>query len=184
MSVQKKPSLASKFLLSFGLILVSSVYAAWQSIRNEAQTSAQITPGQSYREANQALLQTLANLSAQTTPASTPTPVPSMMGGGGMMNRMLGLYADGSYTGTSFDAYYGTVQVKVVVGGGKITDVQFLQYPNSRSNSREINAQAMPMLVQEAITAQNAQVNGVSGATFTSDAFVQSLTSALALAKN
>lgn len=97
---------------------------------------------------------------------------------------MRGLYADGSYTGSPADAYYGTVQVKVIVSGGQITGVQFLQYPSDRSTSRYINGQAMPMLTQEAIQAQSANVNGVSGATATSGAFVQSLASALALAKN
>jgi len=96
----------------------------------------------------------------------------------------MGLYTDGSYTGDAADAYYGTVQVKAVVQGGKIADVQFLQYPSDRSTSRYINSQAMPLLTQEAITAQSAQVDGVSGATFTSGAFKQSLASALALAKN
>lgn len=96
---------------------------------------------------------------------------------------MRGLYADGSYTGNAADAYYGTVQVKAIVSGGKIADVQFVQYPNERANSRYINGQAMPMLTQEAIQAQSAQVSGVSGATFTSQAFEQSLASALALAK-
>ena len=179
---KKKSSPVSKLLLSFGLIFASSAYALWQNMRSEARLSGEITPGQSYREANQALLQTITNLGAQTTPASTSTPVPPMMGSG-MMNRMRGLYADGSYTGNSFDAYYGMVQVKVLVVSNKITDVQFLQYPNNRSNSRMINNQAMPLLTEEAIQAQSAQVNGVSGATFTSDAFQKSLASALVLAK-
>jgi uncharacterized protein with FMN-binding domain len=108
------------------------------------------------------------------TPAPTPAPAP----------KPVGQYADGSYTGSAADAYYGTVQVKAVISGGKIADVQFLQYPNDRSTSRYINSQAMPLLTQEAIQAQSANVSGVSGATATSDAFVQSLTSALALAKN
>lgn len=103
-----------------------------------------------------------------------------------MMNApmMRSIYADGSYTGTAADAYYGIVQVKAVITNGRITDVQFLQHPDTHSTSREINSQAMPLLTQEAIQAQNANVSGVSGATATSDAFVQSLSSALALAKN
>ncbi len=95
-----------------------------------------------------------------------------------------GPYADGSYTGSPADAYYGTVQVKAIISSGTIADVQFLQYPSDRSTSRYINSQAMPMLTQEAIQAQSANVNGVSGATATSGAFVQSLASALSLAKN
>ena len=105
------------------------------------------------------------------------------MMGNGMGPMMRGLYADGSYTGTAADAYYGLVQVKAIIANGKIADVQFLQYPNDHSTSQEINSQAMPLLTQEAIQAQSANVSGVSGATETSIAFKQSLASALILAK-
>ncbi|MDB5163748.1 MAG: FMN-binding protein [Candidatus Saccharibacteria bacterium] len=88
-------------------------------------------------------------------------------------------YKDGSYTGTAADAYYGYIQVKAIISGGKLTDVIFLQYPNDRENSVSINQQAMPYLKQEAIQAQSAHVNTISGASDTSQAFVQSLTSAL-----
>ncbi|HQT83108.1 MAG TPA: FMN-binding protein, partial [Candidatus Paceibacterota bacterium] len=87
-------------------------------------------------------------------------------------------------TCSAADAYYGTVQVKAVITNGKLADVQFVQYPNTHSTSVYINQQAMPMLTQEAIQAQSANVSGVSGATDTSIAFVQSLASALARAKN
>ena len=91
-------------------------------------------------------------------------------------------YKDGSYTGDVADAFYGNIQVQVTVSGGKITDVQFLQYPNDRQNSIYINQQAMPILRQEALQAQSAHVDGVSGATDTSQAFVESLSSALSKA--
>jgi uncharacterized protein with FMN-binding domain len=93
-----------------------------------------------------------------------------------------GQYRDGTYTGNSANAYYGNVQVKVTIQGGKITDVAFLDYPKDRSTSLMISNQAMPQLVQEAIQAQSANVNGVSGATDTSAAFQQSLSSALSQA--
>jgi uncharacterized protein with FMN-binding domain len=92
-------------------------------------------------------------------------------------------YKNGSYTGSVADAYYGNVQVKAVIANGKISDVQFLQYPNDRSTSQMINSQAMPLLTQEAIQVQSAQVDGVSGATQTSRAFIQSLSNALSQAK-
>ena len=92
-------------------------------------------------------------------------------------------YKDGSYTGSSEDAYYGNVQVKTVVSGGKIADVQFLQYPHDAARSLAINTLAMPNLKQEAIQAQDAHVDIVSGATDTSNAFMQSLSSALIQAK-
>lgn len=92
-------------------------------------------------------------------------------------------FKDGQYTGTTADAYYGNIQVQATVQGGKLSDVQFLQYPSDQRNSVEINSQAMPQLKQEAIQAQSAHVNTVTGATDTSRAFVESLTAALTAAK-
>ncbi len=94
-----------------------------------------------------------------------------------------GSYKDGTYTGSIADAYYGNVEVAATIAGGKITDVALLQYPNDHPDSIMINQQAMPYLKQEAIQAQSAQVQIVSGATFTSEAFQQSLAAALAQAK-
>lgn len=91
-------------------------------------------------------------------------------------------YKDGQYTGSVADAYYGYIQVLAIVSGGKLTDVRFLQYPNDQPNSVAINSQAMPYLKQEALQAQSAHVNIISGATDTSQAFVQSLSSALSRA--
>ncbi len=93
-------------------------------------------------------------------------------------------YKDGTYTGSAADAFYGNIQVQAIISGGKITDVTFLQYPNEQSHSIEINQQADPVLTQETIQAQSAQVDIVSGATDTSQAFIQSLTSALDQAKS
>lgn len=94
-----------------------------------------------------------------------------------------GLYKDGQYTGTYVDAYYGFVQVQVVIEGGKLTDIIFLSYPNDRSTSREINARATVKLRAEAIQIQKASVDIVSGATETSFAFRESLGAALNQAK-
>ena len=111
-------------------------------------------------------------------PPTVPTPLPMQSP---PVNS--GLYKDGGYVGSVADAYYGNVQVKAVITAGKITNVQFLDYPHDRSTSREINMQAMPYLIQEAIQTQSAQVDVVSGATETSGAFVESLSSALAQAR-
>jgi uncharacterized protein with FMN-binding domain len=92
-------------------------------------------------------------------------------------------YKDGSYTGSVADAQWGVIQVKAVISGGKISDVQFLQYPNERERSVEINGYADPQLTQEAIQAQSAQVDIVTGATDTSEAFMQSLSDALTQAQ-
>lgn len=93
-------------------------------------------------------------------------------------------FRDGSYTGSVADAFYGNIQVKAIIQNGQVSDVQFLQYPNDRRTSIEINTQAMPILRDEAIAAQSAHVDIVSGATDTSQAFIQSLGSALRQAFN
>lgn len=92
-------------------------------------------------------------------------------------------YKDGTYTGTRANAYYGYIQVKATISNGRITDIQFLEYPNGHHESVQINKRAMPLLKQEAITAQSADVDGVSRATDTSLAFIESLSQALAEAK-
>lgn len=93
------------------------------------------------------------------------------------------LYRDGSYLGSVADAQWGYVQVKAVVRGGKLTDVQWVQYPNDRSFSIEVNSYADPILTSEAIQAQSAQVDIVTGATDSSFAFMQSLGDALSQAQ-
>jgi uncharacterized protein with FMN-binding domain len=95
-----------------------------------------------------------------------------------------GAYRDGQYTGPVTDAYYGNVQVRAIIQGGKLTDVKWLDFPHDRRTSQMINQQATPWLRQEAIQAQSAQVDFVSGATLTSQAFVQSLQAALSQAAN
>ncbi len=97
--------------------------------------------------------------------------------------KVLTSYKNGTYTGSAANAYYGTIQVKAVIQSGKISDVQFLQYPQDQEESIQVNQAAMPTLKQEAIQAQRANVDVVTGATQTSLAFQQSLASALAQAK-
>jgi uncharacterized protein with FMN-binding domain len=92
-------------------------------------------------------------------------------------------FKDGTYTGSVADAQWGYVQAQAVIQGGHITNVRFLQYPNDRGRSIEINQIADPELVQEAIQAQSAQVDLISGATDSSVAFIQSLTDALSQAR-
>ncbi len=85
------------------------------------------------------------------------------------------------YTGPSVDMEWGPVQVAIVVKGKRLTDVQ-ASAPTERSRSAFINEQAVPMLRQEALQAQSATINEVSGATLTSDAYAQSLQAAVASA--
>lgn len=116
-------------------------------------------------------------VSAGSTVAATPTLQP-------VVNNPGALYKDGTYTGSEADAYFGLVQVQAVIQNGKITSVNFLEYPNHRRTSVQINTQVMPWLQQEAIQAQSAQVDLISGATLTSQAFAESLRVALDSARN
>lgn len=116
-----------------------------------------------------------------TTPKPWPSPTPTPPPPAAVPK---GQYKDGEYVGNIADAYYGNVQVKAIVQGGKLVDVQFLDYPNDRQNSIRINTYALPILRTEAVQSQNANVDVVSGATATSGAFVESLGVALAAAKN
>lgn len=94
------------------------------------------------------------------------------------------MYKNGTYSGISADAFYGNVQVQVSVANGQISDVVFLDHPQHHRESIQINSEAMPQLTSEAIQSQSAPVDAISGATYTSQAFNQSLASAISQAKN
>ncbi len=86
---------------------------------------------------------------------------------------------DGTFTGSTFTNRWGNVQVQIVVATGKITKVKIVQYPNSHGKSVRINNGALPTLISETLHAQSAKVDGVSGATYTSTGYKQSLQSAI-----
>lgn len=85
----------------------------------------------------------------------------------------------GTVTGAAADTRWGPVQVRVTVASGRITGVDVVQEPDGNGRDREINADAVPTLVSETLQAQGAQIDMVSGATYTSEGYVQSLQSAL-----
>jgi uncharacterized protein with FMN-binding domain len=84
-----------------------------------------------------------------------------------------------TYTGPVAQTRWGPVQVKITVQRGKITKVTVLQQPNGDPRDAEINSQALPILIDETVTAQSANIDMVSGATVTSDGYVRSLQAAL-----
>jgi uncharacterized protein with FMN-binding domain len=85
----------------------------------------------------------------------------------------------GTFTGNAADTRYGPVQVQITVAGGKITDAQAVQYPQESGRDVRINSSAVPELNQETLQAQSAQIDTVSGATYTSEGYQQSLQSAI-----
>lgn len=82
-------------------------------------------------------------------------------------------------TGDTVQTQWGPVQVEVSLSGSKIAGVAVLQYPDSNSRDVQINGYALPILVDETMSAQSASIDMVSGATYTSAGYQQSLQSAL-----
>jgi uncharacterized protein with FMN-binding domain len=129
--------------------------------------------------------------SGSTTTATTP----ATAGGGGSGDDPSGSASGGgkSAAGTAPKASttastvsgdvaqteWGPVQVELTVAAGKVTDVSVVQYPSGNPKDEEINSYALPVLVQETLDAQSAQIDMVSGATVTSGGYTQSLQSAL-----
>jgi uncharacterized protein with FMN-binding domain len=106
----------------------------------------------------------------QPSPSEAPTSPPSSSGSG---------LKPGQYTGPDIQTRYGDIQVKVTVSGGHISDVQALQLPFDRQRSQEISDYVRQPLHDEVLQAQSAQIDTISGATYTSDAYTQSTQSAL-----
>jgi uncharacterized protein with FMN-binding domain len=121
---------------------------------------------------------------ATAAPAPTQPAPPAPTTAPTVVVKAQGQYKDGAYTGPQVDAYWGVVQIKAVVRNGKIADVTFLEYPSDRRTSQRINSIAMPYLTSEAVQVQSANVDLISGATLTSEAFAESLQAALSSAKN
>ena len=88
----------------------------------------------------------------------------------------------GTFVGSTQQTRFGPVQVQITLSNGKITAAKALQYPNNDFRSQQISQQAIPYLVQETLAAQSANIQGVGGASYTSQGWYDSLLSALAKA--
>ncbi len=84
-----------------------------------------------------------------------------------------------TYLGRSVTTPYGVVQVKVTTSAGRIRKVSYAQLTSFNGTSQQIDSYAAPILVQQTLAAQSAQIDGVSGASYTSAGYQQSLQSAL-----
>ena len=98
---------------------------------------------------------------------------------GGAVRAVAAAAGDSAVPGRRVYTQYGYVQVEAVVANGKLSDVRVREYPNHSGTSRRINGIALPYLIQEAVDAQSADIDAISGATITSEAFARSLNSAL-----
>jgi uncharacterized protein with FMN-binding domain len=118
---------------------------------------------------------TSKSTSAATVPsASAPTTTSSPQGGSSGNSSNIK-----TYTGSVAQTRWGPVQVKITVQDGKLTKVTVLQQPNGNRRDQEINDQALPILIDETVSAQNAKIDMVSGATVTSEGYLQSLQAAI-----
>ncbi|MGW5660700.1 FMN-binding protein [Streptomyces sp. NPDC003758] len=99
--------------------------------------------------------------------------------GSGSTNGSAGSTGTKTVTGEEAQTRYGPVQVRITVKNGKLTDVTAVEYPQDNPRDQEINSYAVPQLNREALTAQSANIDVVSGATYTSQGYQQSLQSAL-----
>jgi uncharacterized protein with FMN-binding domain len=151
-------------------IIIAIVFVAYSMVLRHQHSEPVIAPAALSQ--NNSAGPTTTTPSTSTTPTTPPvtTTTPSSQ------------YKDGTYTGSVENAFYGNVQVSATITSGKITTVNFLESPNDNPNSIYVNSSAMPYLKQEAIKAQSSKVSIVTGATFTSQAFQQSLSNALSQA--
>jgi len=108
-------------------------------------------------------------------PAASETVVAAPAAPGAPQSSGTATTVAGSVTGTR----WGDVQVTITVTDGRITAVDVPVYPTENGKDRQINASALPILVQETLSAQSADIDMVSGATVTSEGYVESLQSAL-----
>ncbi|MER6210736.1 FMN-binding protein [Streptomyces sp. NPDC001073] len=125
----------------------------------------------------------LLALKPHTAPATAvaPAPAASSSSGANSGTGSGGSTATGTrtVTGETAQTRWGPVQVKITLTNGRITDVSAVQSPSDNPRDQEINSYALPELRREVLAAQSAKIDTVSGATYTSDGYRQSLQSAL-----
>ncbi|MCP2329063.1 uncharacterized protein with FMN-binding domain [Hamadaea flava] len=98
---------------------------------------------------------------------------------GGTTNGTTTTSGSKTYDGSVAQTRWGPVQVRITVANGKITDVEAVEYPTENHRDQEINQYALPILHDSVISQQSANIDTVSGATVTSEGYIQSLQAAL-----
>jgi uncharacterized protein with FMN-binding domain len=127
------------------------------------------------------LLLSLKPHSTPTAALAVPAPSTSTSSAAGSSGGSGGSASTGTktVTGSTIQTRWGPVQVKITLKSGKLTDVTAVQYPTDNPRDQEINSYALPRLRSEALQAQSANIDTVSGATDTSDGYRVSLQAAL-----
>lgn len=116
--------------------------------------------------------------SASTAAATTTTATQSAAA-----NTTTGGYANGTYTGSTASNRFDEIKVAVTISGGKIASIMTPTLYGDSGRSIQINNYAVPQLTKQALAAQSSQIDGVSGASYTTEAYSSSLQSALDQAK-
>ena len=176
----------NKIMVGTVLVVAIGGYVYWSSSQSTSNALVAATSDASSASSETTNpVTTTAPASADTTGSNTSNTPPSTHPGTTDTAKVAvtGAYKDGTYTGAAADSIYGSVQVSATISGGKLSDITFLLFPNSHPHSVDVSNMAMPALKSEAIASQSASVNIVSGATQTSEAFQQTLQSALSQAK-
>jgi uncharacterized protein with FMN-binding domain len=114
-----------------------------------------------------------------TEPSPEPTETPESTSSAEATPTPASGAASGTFTGTAVQTRFGTVQVAVIIQGGTISDVTTVQLSSRDGRSASINSRAVPVLRSEVLQAQSANVQNVSGATYTSTGYLTSLQAAL-----
>jgi uncharacterized protein with FMN-binding domain len=154
----------SAFLAGVGSAAIVAI--GWQAGVGTLVSSLPQSQAAASSSAGGASSSSAATNSASAAPVETTAPVPTGP-------------ADGTYDGSVVNTRFGTVQVQAVMSGGQITDVIAVKLTDTDRKSIQISQQVAPMLRSEVLTAQSAKVANISGGTYTTQAYLQSLQSAL-----
>jgi len=122
---------------------------------------------------------TVATAPPETTVPPAPGPTTPSTAPSGTPSTAAPATGTRTVTGPDVPNQYGDVQVRITLQGTRITDVQAIQLPEDRQRSAEISSAAGPLLRTEVLQAQSANIDGVSGATYTSQSYAQSVQAAL-----
>jgi uncharacterized protein with FMN-binding domain len=154
-----------------GLVLLFSYHTSLDSSGPTTATAGPLAPGGTAKSGADGSggSSSSASGSSGTSGSSTTGSAPEATSAGGST----------TYAGEVADTEWGPVQVQITVENGKITAARPTQVPNGNFRDQEINSYAVPILNQEVLQAQSARIDAVSGATVTSDGYVQSLQSAI-----
>lgn len=126
----------------------------------------------------------LLSLKPHASPAAAlalPAPTSSSSASSGSASATTGTK---TVTGDTIQTRWGPVQVRITIKNSRLTEVEAVTYPTDNPRDQEINSYAIPRLRSEALQAQSADIDTVSGATYTSDGYRQSLQSALDSARS